>query len=311
MNNIYVILGPTCTGKTSIALDLCKVLGGEIISADSRQIYKYMDIGTGKFPFGEHNVNIKIWGYDLVVPGRYFSVVDYFNFASKKIEEIIKSGKKVFVVGGTGFYIDVLTRRQEITGYVPNFVLREQLENKSVEELLSYLESINTNLISINTNLKSINSNRILNIDTKNKVRIIRAIEKELTKKNNGTSLVNVLNNVSFKFIGLQSDRSFLYDKVDSWVNWIWENGLIEEVKGLINDGYKDTHQMKGLIYKDVVDFLDGKTLEQETMQRTKFDLHAYIRRQQTWFKKNDQIQWFEIKDKKLSEKVKNFVLLR
>ena len=297
MNNIYVILGPTCTGKTSIALDLCKVLGGEIISADSWQIYKYMNIGTGKFPFGEHNVNIKIWGYDLVVPGRYFSVVDYFNFASKKIEEIIKSGKKVFVVGGTGFYIDVLTRRQEITGYVPNFVLREQLENKSVEELLSYL--------------KSINSNRTLNIDTKNKVRLIRAIEKELTKKNNGTSLVNLLNNVSFKFIGLQSDRSFLYDKVDSWVNWIWENGLIEEVKGLINDGYKDTHQMKGLIYKDVVDFLDGKTLEQETMQRTKFDLHAYIRRQQTWFKKNDQIQWFEIKDKKLSEKVKNFVLLR
>ena len=297
MNNIYVILGATCTGKTSIALDLCKVLGGEIISADSRQIYKYMDIGTGKFPFGEHNVNIKIWGYDLVVPGRYFSVVDYFNFASKKIEEIIKSGKKVFVVGGTGFYIDVLTRRQEITGYVPNFVLREQLENKSVDELLSYL--------------KSINSNRTLNIDTKNKVRLIRAIEKELTKKNNGTSLVNLLNNVSFKFIGLQSDRSFLYDKVDSWVNWIWENGLIEEVKGLINDGYKDTHQMKGLIYKDVVDFLDGKTLEQETMQRTKFDLHAYIRRQQTWFKKNDQIQWFEIKDKKLSEKVKNFVLLR
>src|SRR3989344_280746 len=247
MNKVYVVLGPTCSGKTSVALDLCRSMDGEIVSADSRQIYKYMNIGTGKFPFGEHNVNIKIWGYDLVVPGKYFSVVDYFNFASKKIEEIIKSGKKVFVVGGTGFYIDVLTRRQEITGYVPNFVLREQLENKSVEELLSYL--------------KSINSNRTLNIDTKNKVRLIRAIEKELTKKNNGTSLVNLLNNVSFKFIGLQSDRSFLYNKVDGWVDWIWENGLIEEVKGLINNGYKETHQMKGLIYKDAVDFLDKKTL--------------------------------------------------
>src|SRR3989338_3103833 len=114
----------------------------------------------------------------------------------------------------------------------------------------------------------------------------------------------------NFKFIGLQSDRDFLYDKADGWVNWIWENGLIEEVKGLINNGYKETHQMKGLIYKDAVDFLDGKTFVQEAIQRTKFDLHGYVRRQQTWFKKNDQIKWFDIKDKKLSENVQNFVLL-
>ena len=296
MNKVYVVLGPTCSGKTSVALDLCRSMDGEIVSADSRQIYKYMDIGTGKFPFGEHNVNVKIWGYDLVVPGKYFSVVDYVNFAVKKVKEILKEGKKVFIVGGTGFYVDVLTGRQEITGYAPNFVLREQLENKSVEELLSYL--------------KSINSNKTLNIDIKNKVRLIRAIEKVLTKKSNYTSLVNSLNNVNFKFIGLQSDRGFLYNKVDGWVNWIWENGLIEEVKGLINNGYKETHQMKGLIYKDAVDFIDKKTLAKEAIQRTKFDLHSYIRRQQTWFKKNDQIKWFDIKDKKLSENVQNFVLL-
>jgi len=296
MNKVYVVLGPTCSGKTSVALDLCRSMDGEIVSADSRQIYKYMDIGTGKFPFGEHNVNVKIWGYDLVVPGKYFSVVDYVNFAVKKVKEILKEGKKVFIVGGTGFYVDVLTGRQEITGYAPNFVLREQLENKSVEELLSYL--------------KSINSNKTLNIDIKNKVRLIRAIEKVLTKKSNYTSLVNSLNNVNFKFIGLQSDRDFLYDKADGWVNWIWENGLIEEVKGLINNGYKETHQMKGLIYKDAVDFIDKKTLAKEAIQRTKFDLHSYIRRQQTWFKKNDQIKWFDIKDKKLSENVQNFVLL-
>ena len=296
MNKVYVVLGPTCSGKTSVALDLCRSMDGEIVSADSRQIYKYMDIGTGKFPFGEHNVNVKIWGYDLVVPGKYFSVVDYVNFAVKKVKEILKEGKKVFIVGGTGFYVDVLTGRQEITGYAPNFVLREQLENKSVEELLSYL--------------KSINSNKTLNIDIKNKVRLIRAIEKVLTKKSNYTSLVNSLNNVNFKFIGLQSDRGFLYNKVDGWVNWIWENGLIEEVKGLINNGYKETHQMKGLIYKDAVDFIDKKTLAKEAIQRTKFGLHSYIRRQQTWFKKNDQIKWFDIKDKKLSENVQNFVLL-
>ena len=296
MNKVYVVLGPTCSGKTSVALDLCRSMDGEIVSADSRQIYKYMDIGTGKFPFGEHNVNIKIWGYDLVVPGKYFSVVDYVNFAVKKVKEILKDGRKVFIVGGTGFYIDVLTGRQQIFKYEPNFVLREQLEDKSVEELLSYL--------------KSINSNKTLNIDTKNKVRLIRAIEKELTKKSNDTSLVSLLNNVNFKFIGLQSDRGFLYNKVDGWVNWIWENGLIEEVKGLINNGYKETHQMKGLIYKDAVDFLDGKTFVQEAIQRTKFDLHGYVRRQQTWFKKNDQIKWFDIKDKKLSENVQNFVLL-
>jgi len=297
MNKVYVILGPTCSGKTSVALDLCESLGGEIISADSRQIYKYMDIGTGKFPFGKHNNNVKIWGYDLVVPGKYFSVVDYFNFASKKIEEIIRSGKMVFIVGGTGFYIDVLTGRQKVFEYEPNFALRKQFEEKSIEELLAYLKSIKQNLDSV--------------LDVRNKVRLIRVIERELTKKSGSTSPVNLLKNVNFEFIGLKSDRNFLYEKTDSWADWVWENGLIDEVKNLINDGYKDTHQMKGLVYKEVVEFLDGKMSEQEAVQRSKFDLHAYIRRQQTWFKKNNQIRWFEIKDKKLSKNIQNFVLLR
>lgn len=306
MNDIYVILGPTCSGKTSVALDLCRLMGGEIISADSRQVYKHMDIGTGKVPSGVHEIikgdscwnidGVNVWGYNLISPGKYFSVIDYANFAFKKIKEILKDGKRAFIVGGTGFYIDVLTGRQQLSEFEPNFVLREQLESKSVEELLSYL--------------KSISSDKVFNIDAKNKVRLIRAIEKELTEKSNNTSPVNLLNNVNFKFIGLNADRSFLFDKVDNWTEWIWKNGLIEEVEGLINNGYKDTHQIKGLIYKDVMDFLDGRKLEQEALQKTKFDLHGYIRRQQTWFKKNDQIKWFDIREKKLSENVQNFVLL-
>lgn len=297
MNKVYVVLGPTSSGKTSLALDLCRSMDSEIVSADSRQIYKYMNVGTGKFPFGIHNNDVRIWGYDLVIPGKYFSVVDYVDFATKKIEEILKNGKKAFVVGGTGFYIDVLTGRQKVSEYEPNFVLRNQLENKSTEELLSYL--------------KSVSLGDALNLDTKNKVRLIRAIEKKLAKKSDSTSLVNLLKNVSFEFIGLKSDRDFLYKRSDNWAEEIWENGLIEEVKNLINDGYKDTHQMKGLVYKTAVGFLDGKISEQEAVQRTKFDLHAYIRRQQTWFKKNDQIKWFEIKDKRLSKNVQNFVSLR
>lgn len=307
--NIFIIIGPTSTGKTSLALDLCKKFNGEIISADSRQAVKFMDIGTGKLPVGKDlkiekkdkcwMVNgINIWGYDLTNPNEYFSGYDFAKFALDKAKELENLDKNIFIVGGTGFYIDLFTGKVKPSHVEPDLDLRKSLEIMSLEELQEKLNTLNPEIYK--------------NIDKKNKVRLIRAIEKELLDPVSDSDLEYLdSEGYKFTFIGLSGPRDLLYKRSDSWVDNIWSGRIIDEVKSLVELGFGDSPKLQGLVYKTVIDFINGdrsSAHEKESIQRIKYDIHSYIRRQQTWFKRNCDIEWVDISKDDFKEIIYNSI---
>ena len=312
MNELIVICGPTCTGKTSLGIRLCKKFGGEIVSADSRQIYKYMDIGTGKLPGGVQRSKIKdqnqvqnskpkvtrgdgywtidgvyIHLYDVVEPDRKFSVARFKDAATKEIESMKRRGKVPFLVGGTGFYIAAVLGETEFPRIAPDWKLRKELEKLSTAELFEKLQKLDPE--------------RAKSIDPKNPRRLIRAVEiainapsgpRELHSINVPRADPSVANLLK---IGLTAPREVLYQRADHWAEGVVNNGLLQEVQDLIHRGYKNTPPMQGIIYQSAVDHLDGKVTKKEMLQTIKFDLHGYIRRQLTWFKRDKEIQWHDI----------------
>jgi tRNA dimethylallyltransferase len=303
MNKAFVILGPTSSGKTSLAIELCKKYGGEIISVDSRQIYKHMDIGTGKAPTtaafeikkedGSWIMDgIKIWGYDLVDPNQYFSAYDFALFAIEKIKDIISRGKIPFLVGGTGFYFNVITGEVELDKTPPDFSLREELEELSPEDLKQKLVKENPALAE--------------KTDLNNPARMIRAIEKTVSDKEREP--IRLPKNIEYIKIGLTAPRKYLYERVDAWVEDIWENGLIEETRRLMSSEYKESQKLNGLVYKTAVKYVNHKLDEEKAKQKIKHNLHAYIRRQQTYFKKIPDVTWIDITQDNKLEKLYNIV---
>lgn len=305
MRKLFILLGPTSVGKTSLGVNLCKKFNGEIISADSRQVVKYMDIGTGKMPVNdnytvEKNPNtwiingVNIWGYDLALPTQYFSGYDFATFAINTLHDLMQKEKTIFVVGGTGFYIDLITGSAKVAPAAPDLDLRADLENMSLEELQEKLKS----------------KDKIVydRIDIKNKVRLVRALE--ILASNSVKDIpLPYPSNITYKFIGLTSDRATLYSRADAWLDTVWKHGLLEEVRTLL-DKYPSSLKLNGLVYKSVVAFLHGDLSEEKAKERAKFDIHAYIRRQQTWFKKNHEIEWFDIKDPKYRQNIEDLVSL-
>ena len=301
---VFILVGPTSSGKTSTAIKLCKKFNGEIISADSRQLCKFMDIGTGKLPI-KSNVKVKkkdscwvidgvnVWGYDLVTPDKFFSGYDFALFGLRQSCELMESGKNVFLVGGTGLYIDLFTGEIRPSGTSPNEKFRSLLDSLSLEKLQKML--------------KIISPEDYEKIDLNNKVRLIRAFEKKISSKTSNTPLP-YLEDTDFVYIGLMGNRELLYERSDKWVDFIWKNGLVDEVKGLIEMGYANSHKMKGLVYKTTVRFINGKITEKEDVERIKFDIHAYIRRQQTWFKRNKNIIWVDISKDGFEEIIYNII---
>jgi tRNA dimethylallyltransferase len=173
----------------------------------------------------------------------------------------------------------------------PDFDLRDDLEPLSLSELQE--------------RLKEIDKKAFEKIDRNNKARLVRAIEKRISSEVREEQLP-YLKNVNFIWIGLTSERDLLYKRADNWVDEIWNGGLIAEVKSLLEKGYGNSRKIKGLVYKTVLDFLDGKISGEQTVERIKFDIHAYIRRQQTWFKKNGEIQWVNITQDDFKEIIYN-----
>lgn len=288
---IIILVGPTSSGKTGLGLELGQYNSKlEIVSADSRQVFKYMDIGTGKVPQDKSQdviksesywtINgVKVWGYDLASPADYFSAYDFASFARFTIADIYARGNIPLVVGGTGFFVDALTGRTSLASSAPNFKLREELNQLSLEAALD--------------RLKVLNETDFHKVDQKNKLRVIRAIERN--------TLPGAANqaptDLTFSYYGLFDERASLYSRVDLWAENIWGDRLFSEVKLLINLGYKDFPPLKGLVYKTALSHLNGGIGLSEGLERVKFDLHAYIRRQQTWFKRNESITWLNVQD--------------
>lgn len=318
MKKLIVILGPTATGKTSLALSLCKKFNGEIVSVDSRQAYREMEIGTGKAVIDNGQVTIDKRGvpihlYDLVEPDRQLNAYDYSINAWKKIEEIWSGNKIPFLVGGTGFYLDVILGRRELSNVSVDPILRSQLENLSIPELIERLKKHST-----------LSRGKI---DQRNPYRLMRAIEVAEAQNSSlkfsvrGESASGGQNQVSTSksqsdletlLIGLTADNSYLYKIADGRVDQMVEVGLLKEVKQLSERYGWEVPGLKTLGYREFIPYFEGKIVLSDAIQKLKYNTHAYIRRQKTYFKKNTDIRWFDITscefDKEAVDAVESFL---
>lgn len=297
---LLVIVGPTATGKTSLGIKLSKTFKGEIVSSDSRQVYKHMDIGTGK-EWGD----VKIWGYDLADPWENFSVSEYFNQMKWVIEDIWKRGKLPVIVGGTGLYIKSLIDGIQTVDIPKNINLRKTLEELSVDELFEKLATLD------GTKAASLNSS-----DRLNPRRLVRAIEIASWKVENETKNSEVVKrskvlsgDVSVLQIGLNLPLNSLRERIKERVESRMNDGFIDEVENLLKMGVSWKNQsMQSIGYKESEGFFkSGKTYE-DFIAEWERNENNYAKRQLTWFKKDKRINWFDAKDPNLYQNVEKMV---
>lgn len=288
MNKLLIICGPTATGKTKLGIDLAKKFNGEIISADSRQVYQGMDIGTGKD-------DLKTWLVDVVKPDFRFNVADYKKCAEAAIEDILKRGKLPIIVGGTGFYIKAITEEIETIGVEPDWELRAKLTNYQINELRIALERLDPK------RWQKMNES-----DRQNSRRLIRAIE--IARKPAGRQ--DQSPNFDTLFIGLTAPNEILYQRIDQRVKARVEAGLEDEIRNLLKKGYNWENSALGttLAYSEWRGYFENQKNKEEVILRWKFDEHGYARRQMTWFKKNPKINWFDITKQNFQEEVEKEV---
>ncbi len=283
---VIVICGPTASGKTSLSISLAKKINGEIVSCDSMQIYKEMDIGSAK-PTVEEMQEIKHYLVDFVSPEKRYSVSEYKEDASKAIEEIINKGKTPIIVGGTGLYLNSLIYNIQYNEMEVDLNYRRELEKEAEEYDLEVLYN----------RAKEIDPEAMEKVSANDKKRITRVLEiynatgrnkTELEKKSRKEVPYNYL------IFGINMERSILYDRINKRVDIMLEQGLIEEVKNLINKYSNMPTAMQGLGYKEVKEFLDGNISKEEMIEKIKMETRRYAKRQITWFKRIENIIWLD-----------------
>lgn len=299
MRKLLIISGPTATGKTSLGFRLAKKFDGEIISADSRQIYRGMDVVTGK----ELDKEIKTWIVDVVEPDQEFSVADYYEQVWIVIDNIWRQEKLPIVVGGTGFYIKAVLDGIGTMGVAPDWELRRQLEQLTVEELQQRLQEVDSK------RWKTMNES-----DRRNPRRLIRAIEVSIHPGGVHSATPGVVlrprltPGVNVLWIGLRAPFDVLYQRIDQRVDERIKMGAVEEARRLAETYSWDIPSMTGQGYQELRGFIEGNVSLEETIKRWKFAEHEYARRQMTWFKKDKRIVWFDIREKDFQEKVEKMV---
>ena len=281
---VIVIGGPTASGKTKLGIELAKKINGEIVSADSMQIYKEMNIGTAK-PDLEEMQGIKHYMLDFINPDESYSVADYKKDAKKAIKEIIERGKVPIVVGGTGLYIDSLIYEIEYLDIKTDMDYRKKLEERAEKEGLDklYNEAMKvdkeaTELISVNDKKRILRILEIYHQTGKTKTELDRNSRKEPE--------------YDYKMFAIDMDREVLYDRINRRVDIMIENGLIEEVDTIYKKYKKFPTSMQALGYKEVVLYLENKIDKNEMIEMIKQETRRYAKRQLTWFRKNKQTVW-------------------
>lgn len=288
---VIVICGPTASGKTALSIELAKKINGEIVSCDSMQIYKDMDIGTAK-PTIEEMQGIKHYMLDFVSPDERYSVADYKKQAKQAIREIIEKGKVPIVVGGTGLYVDSLIYEIEYQNIEFDEKYRKQLEERSEKEGLEVLYN----------EAKKIDPEAITKISPNDKKRILRILEiYNATGKNKTEQEKESRKNeveFDYKVYAISWDREKLYDRINQRVDIMIDQGLIEEVQKIYSKYNKFPTAMQGLGYKEVLEYLEGKCNKQEMIDKIKQETRRYAKRQLTWFRKNKQTIWLDGQEK-------------
>lgn len=289
MNPVIAIIGPTATGKSHLAFSLAKALNGEIISADSQQVYRYMDIGTAK-PSREEQDSIPHHLIDIVDPDEPFSLALYQPLACKAIESIRKRGKTPLLVGGSGLYVWSIIDGWTIPRVAPDTEFRSQMEERALKE----------GYASLHRELEGIDPAAAGKIDPRNLRRVIRALEVCKTA-NTPFSRLQQKEPPPFDtiIIGLTSSREELYRRIDHRVDNMMRQGLVKEVESMVSRGYGfDLPSMSGLGYKQIAEFLQGKWDLPGAVRQIKFDTHRFARHQYAWFRPRDpRIHWFDIQN--------------
>ncbi len=284
---VIVICGPTASGKTALSIELAKKINGEIISSDSMQIYKDMNIGTAK-PTVEEMQGIKHYLLDFVEPDKRYSVAEFKKDAEKAIEEILSKGKIPIVVGGTGLYVDSLIYGIEYQNIELDEKYRKKLEKIAEEQGLQVLYK----------RAKEIDEEAIKKISPNDKKRITRILEiYKATGKNKTEQEIESRKKevkYDFKVFAINMDREKLYERINKRVDIMIEQGLIEEVKEITRKYKEFPTAMQGLGYKEVVEYLDEKMSKEEMIEKVKMETRRYAKRQITWFKKNKQTMWID-----------------
>lgn len=278
MQKLIVLLGPTASGKTALGIALAQRFGGEVVSADSRQVYIGMDIGTAK-PRTTEGVLHHL--FDVVDPAMPFSVVDWKRLALEAIGDISRRGRLPLVVGGTGLYIQSIVDNIEIPAVSPNQTLRMSLETKSDDDLIRLL--------------RTLDPDHARRVDKKNRRRVIRALEVAIltgesfsSAQRTGPPLFDALQ------IGLDVPRAELYRNIDARVLHQIEEGLVDEVRRLLNEYDPALPSLSAIGYREIGQYLCGELTLADAIRRIQFATHAYARRQMTWFRRDKRIHWIK-----------------
>lgn len=290
MRKLVIIAGPTAVGKTASSILLAKKIGGEIISADSMQVYRGMDVGTAKIR-KEEMEGVPHFLIDAFDPDEEFNIVIFQQLAKQAMEEIYARGHIPMIVGGTGFYIQSILYDIDFSqGDGENEALREHLEKEydlfgadAMQEKLRLLDPISADTIHKN-----------------NKKRVVRALEYALTQ-NEPISAHNEREKqkkspYDYNFFVLNMDRKILYDRIEQRVDKMFDDGLVEEVRDLQHRGFhQNLVSMQGIGYKEVLEYLDGNCSLEEAIAQVKQSTRHFAKRQITWFKREKGAQWIDV----------------
>ncbi len=284
---IIILTGPTAVGKTDLSIKLSKHLNADIISADSMQIYRYMDIGSAKVDEDEMD-GVKHYLIDEVNPDYNFSVSEFQQRATNYIKEITKNGKKVLVTGGTGLYLNSLIYNMDFAKSDANSELREKLRVELEENGIDYMHN----------KLRELDEDAANRIHKNNTKRVIRAIEVCLSgeKMNDFSNDLKINEKYNPIIIVLNREREHLYERINQRVDIMIEKGLVDEVKKLFEMGYtKDMISMQGIGYKEIIKYLEGEYTLEEAIEIIKRDSRRYAKRQLTWFRRYNDAKWFNL----------------
>ena len=285
---VIVIGGPTASGKTALSIELAKKINGEIISADSMQVYREMNIGTAKVTKEEAD-GIKHYLIDIVNPNERYTVSDFKKDSERAIEEILKKGKTPIVVGGTGLYIDSLIYGIEYQDMEFDIEYRNMLMDQAETE---------EGLKSLYEQATKIDPEAMEKITPNDKKRIVRVLEiyKATGKNKTEQEKISRINGVKYdyKVFIVNMDREKLYNRINLRVDLMIENGLIEEVENIYKKYNEFPTAMQGLGYKEVVEYLEGQITKEEMIEKIKKESRHYAKRQLTWFRKDDSFIWLD-----------------
>ncbi len=302
MRSVVAIIGPTAIGKSELALALAEQFTGEIVSADSRQVYRYMDIGTAK-PGSQQRLKVNHHLIDLIGPDQDFSLALYQRLAFQAIENCLERGHLPLLVGGSGLYVWSILEGWKIPQVPPDHSLRRSLEQRAKCD----------GGLSLYKELQALDPEAARQIDWRNLRRVIRALEVCQTT---GVPFSQMQNKQTPDFnaiiIGLTTSREDLYRRIDLRVDRMIEQGLVAEVKGLLDRGYSlDLPALSSLGYQQIGLYLDGTLTLDDAIQQIKYETHRFARHQYAWFRSNDKrIHWFDVRQdfgSKANEIVKDF----